>query len=385
MKKMRFLMGGLAASAILTLAACGGSDSDDPVVPANPPLAGMVADGYLVGAKICLDANGNKACDAAEKSTTTDGTGKFDFGVLTSAQAGYPLVVEVSPDTVDLDSNAKVGKAYILTAPKGSTFVSPITTLVQEHLAQNPSLTIVAAETAIKTQLGVSVGLLDDYIAKQGETNANPGYAALHRMAQVTAQLMAELGVEVKALDASVKAEVVVELVAERIAAQLTTIAGQSADGGKTVAEIADAINGSIPPITAVDLPGYTPPPGFTAAMLTSHGKNAYNMFFDNYNAAAQPPIVQEYAFLGDGVSLASSFMDGHTYVWNATDARWDDQPPMFFKKWLINAQGQLLIYSEDTPSQLLETCTLVAQETTGLRMTCNNSPDFWYYQRPTP
>ena len=36
-------------------------DDDDPVVMTS--FSGKVADGYLAGAKVCLDLNSNKVCD----------------------------------------------------------------------------------------------------------------------------------------------------------------------------------------------------------------------------------------------------------------------------------------------------------------------------------
>ncbi|MGH8848934.1 MAG: hypothetical protein ACREXQ_17055, partial [Polaromonas sp.] len=71
----RFKLSWLALSAAVALTACGGGSDG----PAN--LSGVVADGYLNGATVCLDLNNNMACDAGEPSATTTAGGKYSMAV----------------------------------------------------------------------------------------------------------------------------------------------------------------------------------------------------------------------------------------------------------------------------------------------------------------
>jgi len=53
-------------------------------------------DGYLVGAKVCLDMNANGLCDAGEPSDTTRAKGAYSLSVSAADVAKYSIVVEVS-------------------------------------------------------------------------------------------------------------------------------------------------------------------------------------------------------------------------------------------------------------------------------------------------
>jgi hypothetical protein len=86
------------------------------------PTKGIVADGYLAGATVFADANGNRLRDAGELSTTTDNAGNcsFDFGSL-------PATL-VSIGGTDISTGLPF--AGSLTAPAGSSVINPLTTLV---------------------------------------------------------------------------------------------------------------------------------------------------------------------------------------------------------------------------------------------------------------
>ena len=58
-----FALGSLAAA---LLAACGGGGGGSEAPKTT--LSGTVADGYLKGATVCLDVNGNSICDSGEPS-----------------------------------------------------------------------------------------------------------------------------------------------------------------------------------------------------------------------------------------------------------------------------------------------------------------------------
>ncbi len=231
-----------------TLSGCGGGSSDSvaltdgPVVPAA--VSGVVADGYLSGATVCLDVNANKKCDVDEPVATSGAGGKFtiDADELAKLPAGglpadYPVLVEVPATAIDEDTNAAVGKAYVLAAPAGKPeFVSPMTTLVQNQIESNPSLSAEDAETQVKAQTGIGSdsSLFEDYVTPktEGFTEAQVlarqvELAKVHKVARVVATTMADMkttveqaaqtaGVDLEAnLDALAK--IVVEEVMNRL------------------------------------------------------------------------------------------------------------------------------------------------------------------------
>lgn len=177
------------ASAILT--ACGGGGGST-----KTSLSGTVADGYLKGATVCLDINGNAACDTGEPFATTGDGGKYTLSdINTGDETKYAVVVSVPAGAVDSDNpTGTVGKPYFLSSPAGKGgFISPVTTLIQQKVATGASLE--AAESAVKALLGItdtSVSLFSDYIAAQGSaTQADATtagrYARAHEAGKVVA------------------------------------------------------------------------------------------------------------------------------------------------------------------------------------------------------
>lgn len=105
----------------LALSACGGgggggTESTNPstnpnnnnaVSNSDSQLIGVVLDGYLVGAKVCLDSNANWMCDAGEPSTTTAAGGKFNLDVAPLKYTDtytMGVIAEVGSDVFDEDA-----------------------------------------------------------------------------------------------------------------------------------------------------------------------------------------------------------------------------------------------------------------------------------------
>ena len=159
----------LCASVAL-LAACSGDPNPEPVAPTPAPvsLSGVVADGPLSGVTVCYDLNDNATCDLGEPtSAASDADGKFSLNV-TAADAGRHGLVAVVPDSaVDKDTGNKVGTAFTLRAPAGSSttpFISPLTTLVADTAAAQGQSTA-DAEAAVRAQLGLSNSPLANYVS----------------------------------------------------------------------------------------------------------------------------------------------------------------------------------------------------------------------------
>jgi len=169
-------------------------------------LSGLVIDGYIEGAEVCLDLNNNQACDAGEPKATTgkDGSYKLDTTGRSMDQIKAAHLLTNVPSTAkDADDGgqtlAEAGKSeFNLLAPAAAyvkadgsataAVISPLTTLVShEMLTSNTPLD--TAQNNVRTRLSLTAGtvLTQDFVAK--------GDATLKEKAQV---LTAAIG-EVKA------------------------------------------------------------------------------------------------------------------------------------------------------------------------------------------
>lgn len=216
----------------LVAAGCGGGGGT--AVTATTTVSGTVADGYLQGAIVFLDKNGNKKLDAGEPNTTTNANGIYQLsGVTAGDVAAYPVVVDVPPTAIDMDNpGTPIGTGYVLSAPPGKPeFISPVTTLVHNQLESNPALNVAAAESAVKAQLGVSstVSLFDDFVAKK---TVSDDYDKIHKVAQVVATAIGNNMDAIRTAAPEVKLEDVVKVVVSEVVKQLTTIAAQVPPAG---------------------------------------------------------------------------------------------------------------------------------------------------------
>ena len=157
--------------ALPLLAACGGGGSKAPASQAkDQSISGVVIDGPIQGAVVCLDENSNGACDAGgPASMPTDAQGNYTISGLTSSQvnSGRSVLAVVPATAVDSVSGV-VGTGYVLTAPAGKwQVVSPITTLVQAGVRDGTA--VAQAEAAVARQLKVSTAALyENYATATG-------------------------------------------------------------------------------------------------------------------------------------------------------------------------------------------------------------------------
>ncbi|WP_454732000.1 MULTISPECIES: hypothetical protein [Cupriavidus] len=166
----------LAAVCASMLSACGGGDGGsastpaDSVPPTNPHtsvITGKAIDGYLVGAKVCLDLNTNGTCDNGEPTGVTDANGGFSLPYSDNA-TGERLLVQVTPDTRDLSrpDGFRFPASFTLSAIAGSATsqnVSPFTAMVVAQM--EAGMTETEAIAAVQALLGGPVDLAADYVA----------------------------------------------------------------------------------------------------------------------------------------------------------------------------------------------------------------------------
>ncbi len=165
---------------LAVLAGCGGGGSNDSGIAggggptALPQISGRIADGYLRGATVFWDCNGNMALDADEPSAVSTAGGRYTLGASPPAKAplaACSLRALVPATAFDEDTGTAVGAAFMMAAVDGSPgFISPLTTL--QNLGGFTEATILARFPAASR-----LPLSTDYIAA-GDTGRQAHNAA---------------------------------------------------------------------------------------------------------------------------------------------------------------------------------------------------------------
>ena len=199
---------GLSVVAAAVLAACGGggSGSSDGGGNTTPALTGVVVDGLIEGASVCLDLNVSLSCDAGEPTTTTKADGSYSLSLdgLSTAQIRGAHILTTVPDTAkDADDGGKTlaeagksafnlkGPAETFVSEDGKTIssavVSPLTTLVSHEMMSGSGKSADAAAIAVVA----NIGLPQDTDLKQnfiGKSDA-PGKELQKRARQIAGAL----------------------------------------------------------------------------------------------------------------------------------------------------------------------------------------------------
>ena len=131
-------------------------------------VSGVVVDGYISGASVCLDLNFNGICENSEPVTTTDADGEFsfekiDFGdnstIPIIATGGIDISTE-KPLLGELKNIAELSKD----GSNSSIVVSPLTDLVANtflNLHKRDALALSDAKSIVLSALGVSNSTLE--------------------------------------------------------------------------------------------------------------------------------------------------------------------------------------------------------------------------------
>lgn len=214
----------VALCTLLFLSGCGGGGSGGTDASTTESLSGNVADGYLVGAKVCLDKNENSKCDSDEPSTITTTHGAYTLSNLTTADINtYPLLVEVDELVVDEDDNQTVAEYYTLKATPGQTFISPISTMIRNYETTN-NVTHTVARAAIENLLGISEPSLSviDYVASDSQEAD-----AIHEKAKIIASMKMNLLQTLGTTANNYDARVIAKYIDDKIMTNLATIKTQ--------------------------------------------------------------------------------------------------------------------------------------------------------------
>ena len=155
-----------AGSNILTLAA------------AIDPLTGLVIDGYVEGATLFIDTNGNLLRDDGEAWTVTGVGGSFTLNVN---QPGTLVAIG------GINADTHLANTMTLAAPSGSSVVNPLTTLVQAVVKQGATLAAAEAQVLAALGLAASLDLLHTDLLAQGN---NPDVLAAQKAAAMIVNLV---------------------------------------------------------------------------------------------------------------------------------------------------------------------------------------------------
>ena len=174
------VLGGLA------LGGLGGSSAGilSGVASSSSLLGGRLVNGYISGARVYQDQDGDGVYDAGEPSATTAADGSFE---LTIVSGGGSLIAEPLAGTVDMSTGATVTSQF--SAPSGATVISPVSTLVDAGLSENQ----------VKTALGIdsSIDLLNFDPVSETLYGDDPDKALSFKSASVLVSNLLDVGSEV--------------------------------------------------------------------------------------------------------------------------------------------------------------------------------------------
>ncbi len=113
-------------------------------------LEGVVVDGYIAGATVFVDLDGDSVQDPDEPSTTTDARGEWSFP---GGENAFGQIVSVGG--IDIAT----GQPFkgTLTAPAASNTVNPLTTLI-DAISKTPGATQESSQVQVATALGLPPG-----------------------------------------------------------------------------------------------------------------------------------------------------------------------------------------------------------------------------------
>ena len=205
----------LAAAALVGCSGGGGGSGSG--TSAASMLNGVAVDGYLQGAKVFLDRNGNGARDSGEPSTVTDGSGRYSLdltGISATALTGLKVIVSGGIDTDTGYAFAGHLSARIEQAASGQV-VTPLTTLVDAMVDQGLAADAASARSQIATALGLSASdlSLDPMLYLDSKPGLYSSQVALQRAIQLLASANAATSPQqaqqqvIQALAAVVKAQ----------------------------------------------------------------------------------------------------------------------------------------------------------------------------------
>ena len=229
------------------------SSADIQVSVANDPsaISGNVVEGYIAGATVFADANHNGVLDAGEAFTTTAADGSFTLN-----GGSGPLVMYGGTDI-----STNLSFTGTLTAPEGSTVVTPLTTLIVA-IAASANISTTDAATQVLTAFGLdsstdlttfdpvtAANSSDPTAAAAGSAILSAGIQVQSTVTQISAvggSTDAVFNAIANTITTSVSNSISVDLSASSTVEAIVSTSGVSADAVSSVTAVVSAANGSI-------------------------------------------------------------------------------------------------------------------------------------------
>jgi hypothetical protein len=128
---------------------------------ASSSLSGIVVDGYINGATLCLDKNLDKVCDATISKVTSNKDGVFNFSNVDLNETAFLTVIATGGIDTSTQKNFTHQLKHIIDTSKGETeiVVSPLTDLVAVSFLTsdgNDSLALSDATSVVSQAIGLS-------------------------------------------------------------------------------------------------------------------------------------------------------------------------------------------------------------------------------------
>ena len=237
------------------LAACGGggggsSTTSTPATPAT--LSGKVIDGYITGAKVCLDVNSNNVCDAGEPTTTSGENGAWSLPAYAGSIAGIQVIAEVGATASDKDTGViGAGNTYSLMAPAAaSATVTPFTTMVVSTIAAGGGesrVSIGEALSNVSARTGIPVVKLvaNDY-KENGDTKlATVAQVTTVAIAQASNNLRSNADIKANLTEGQIIQQAVVQ-VQEKVLKQLISDGQFTGSTSTSASAVKDAVTNAV-------------------------------------------------------------------------------------------------------------------------------------------
>lgn len=188
----------LCLAALLT--ACGGGGGPGNTPPSTTAISGLAMDGYLENATAFADCNADGLLSTGEPRVQTAANGSFTLQLTDAQKSCHIVVLATAGVTKDADTGTTISQDFkLLTPPVGtgstSVVVSPLTTQVVAAMQADSSLSLTAAQTQVKTSLGLgNIDLMADFIARKNSGAADAGqYVQAHNLAVAITQVLQDV------------------------------------------------------------------------------------------------------------------------------------------------------------------------------------------------
>ncbi|WP_456480725.1 hypothetical protein [Nautilia sp.] len=146
------------AVGLLFMSGCGSNSEESTNTPSTEmsSVSGIAADGYIKGAKVCIDLNENTQCDMGEPVSTTDENGKYTINYEDDYR-GKPLIVIGG---FDIERNVEFNSTLISVLEDENVNITPLTTFAYIY-AKSKGVTFATAKQETAHILGIDENKID--------------------------------------------------------------------------------------------------------------------------------------------------------------------------------------------------------------------------------